>query len=130
MLPSYVQQVATPSLYDVGYEVQLEILDYLQSKDLPVVVLEAREVLLNPSKVLKTLCTQINIPFEDNMLHWKAEARPEDGSWAKYWYKSVHQSTGFARYKPKTAPFPEHLKPLLAECQPYYDKLYDLAIKS
>lgn len=130
MLPSYAQQVKTPSLYDVGYEVQLEILNYLTSKNLPVAILEAKEVLLNPRKVLTTLCEQIEIPFDDNMLQWQAGARPEDGSWAKYWYKSVHQSTEFAPYKPKTTPFPERLKPLLSECQPYYNQLYNLAIKA
>ncbi|MDX1523578.1 MAG: sulfotransferase family protein, partial [Anaerolineae bacterium] len=62
------------------------------------------------------------------MLHWEAGARPEDGVWAKYWYDSVHRSTGFNRYRPKTAPFPDHLKPLLAECQPYYDQVAALAI--
>ena len=64
------------------------------------------------------------------MLRWKAGARPEDGSWAKYWYKSVHDSTGFGKYVQKSEPFPEELKPLLEECIPYYEKLNTLAIKA
>ncbi|MFK7948782.1 MAG: sulfotransferase family protein [Saprospiraceae bacterium] len=130
MLPSYNEQVETPSLYDVGYDSQLKILNYLQSKGKKVIVMEAKQVLLNPRKVLSELCKQLEIPFDKAMLEWKAGARKEDGCWAKYWYKSVHKSTGFAPYKPKTKPFPERLKSLLVECQPYYEQLERLAIKA
>jgi hypothetical protein len=62
------------------------------------------------------------------MLHWEKGPLKEDGVWAKYWYKSIHESTGFKPYKPKTKPFPEKLKPLLEECQPYYEQLSKMAI--
>lgn len=130
MLTSYNEQIETPSLQDVGYDLQLQILEYLQSKNLKVIVLEAKQVLLNPQKVLTELCEQIGIPFDEAMLHWEAGARKEDGCWAKYWYKSVHQSTGFAPYKPKNQVFPERLKPLLTQCLPYYEKLEKLALKA
>lgn len=129
MLPSYNEQVETPSLYDVGYESQLKVLNYLQEKGRDVVVLDAKQVLLNPRNVLQQLCERLDIPFDEVMLSWEAGAIPEDGCWAKYWYKNVHRSTGFAAYKPKTKPFPERLKPLLAECQPYYEQLEKLALK-
>lgn len=129
MLPSYNEQVETPSLYDVGYESQLKVLNYLQEKGRDVVVLDAKQVLLNPRNVLQQLCERLDIPFDEAMLSWEAGAIPEDGCWAKYWYKNVHRSTGFAAYKPKTKPFPERLKPLLAECQPYYEQLEKLALK-
>lgn len=130
MLPSYNEQIETPSLYDVGYDLQLKILEYLQSKNQKVIVLDAKQVLLNPKKVLSELCENIGISFDEAMLNWNAGARKEDGCWAKYWYKSVHQSTGFAPYKPKQQLFPERLKSLLAECMPYYEKLEKLALKA
>ncbi|MCB0257253.1 MAG: sulfotransferase family protein, partial [Anaerolineae bacterium] len=68
--------------------------------------------------------------FQEAMLSWPAGARPEDGSWAQYWYHSLHRSTGFGEYVPKTDPFPDSLKPLLAECQPYYRQLSAVAIKA
>ena len=64
------------------------------------------------------------------MLTWPAGPIPEDGVWAPYWYHSVHQSTTFMAYHEKTDPFPEFLKPLLEECQPYYERLYDRALKA
>ncbi|MGB1309272.1 MAG: sulfotransferase family protein, partial [Oceanihabitans sp.] len=74
------------------------------------------------------LCNLIGIPFNTKMLHWKAGARQEDGVWAKYWYANIHKSKGFLEYKPKTQPFPEHLKPLLQECMPHYNKLLKYVI--
>ena len=123
MLPSYAQQVATPTMVDVGYAAHLELIEYLQKIDQEIIVLDARKVLENPQKVFTKLCAKIDIPFDAVMLNWSAGPRPEDGIWAKYWYKNVHQSTGFGEYRKKTEPFPEKLKPLLAQCQPIYDQL-------
>jgi hypothetical protein len=130
MLPSYAQQIEHPTLYDVGYAMHLELLDFLQKLGQTPPVLDSKQTLLNPRAVLSQLCEQIGIPFEETMLRWPAGARPEDGSWQKYWYDAVHRSTGFQPYRPKEGDFPEGLRPLLAQCQPYYEKLATLAIQA
>jgi hypothetical protein len=130
MLPSFAVQIEKPSLHDVGYKFHIELLNYLQSIGQNPPVLDSKQVLLNPKKVLGELCQQIGIPFQEAMLSWEAGVRPEDGSWAQYWYKSVHQSTGFGKYSQKSEPFPELLKPLLEECLPLYEQLSRLAIKA
>jgi len=129
MLPSYLEQVDKPTLGDVGYAAHIDLLKILKDSGEKIIVLDGKNILLNPQKVLKELCFKIGIPFEEVMLSWEAGARPEDGCWAKYWYKNVHKSTGFGVYKPKTAPFPNQLENLLAECQPYYNELSALAIQ-
>jgi hypothetical protein len=129
MLPSYAVNVETPTIQDVGYKQHIELLEYLQSRGQNPPVLDSKQILLNPKKVLNELCERIGIDFQDSMLSWQAGARLEDGSWAKYWYKSVHESTGFGQYVQKSQPFPDSLKPLLAECKPYYEQLSALAIK-
>ena len=123
MLPSYVQQVATPTMMDVGYAAHLALIEYLQEIGQEIIVLDAKKVLDNPQEVLAQLCKKIKIPFDTAMLSWPAGPRPEDGIWAKYWYENVHQSTGFGEYRKKNDPFPEKLKPLLDECQPIYSQL-------
>lgn len=128
MLPSYAEVVTAPTLEDVGYKMQVELLEQLQVADIPVVVLDSKAVLLDPESQLKKLCQAIDIPFDKAMLHWAPGARPEDGSWAKYWYGNIHKSIGFIPYQPKTNPFPEKLKPLLEECLPYYEKLVSFSI--
>ena len=130
MLPSFATQIENLSLRDVGYKFHTELMGQLRSMGQDPPVLDSKQILLNPRKVLGELCERIGIPFQEAMLSWKAGARTEDGSWAKYWYKSVHQSTGFGEYIQKTGPFPEALKPLLEECKPYYEQLSAVAIKA
>lgn len=129
MLPSYAKNVQAPTLADVGYAAHIRLLEYLQARGQHPPVLDSRLVLENPRGVLRQLCERVGIPFDEAMLRWEAGPRPEDGVWAKYWYDSVHRSTGFQTYQPKLDPFPESLKPLLAECQPYYERLAALALK-
>ena len=128
MLPSFHKVINNPSIHDVGYAKHSELLDYFESHNIKPIVLDSKRVLLNPKKVLTQLCEFIDIPFDENMLHWEAGARVEDGTWAKYWYTNIHKSTGFLKYKPKTEPFPKHLEPLLNECLPHYNKLLKYAI--
>lgn len=129
LIPSFAKNVDMPTITDLGYAKQIEVLNYLMDKGKPPVVLESKELLTNPKVIMTKLCEALGIPFEEAMLSWEKGARPEDGSWAEHWYHSVHNSTGFAPYKEKTEPFPEHLKSLLAECEPYYEQLKVLALK-
>ena len=128
MLPSYAEQVSKPTLRDVGYKLHLDLVEYLRSLGQEPAVLDSEATLHNPRGVLEKLCERIGIPFDEAMLSWPAGARSEDGIWAEYWYAGVHRSTGFQAYKPKTEPFPEHLKPLFDECMPYYVALAKEAI--
>ena len=87
------------------------------------------ECLLDPATVLERLCSHLGIPYTVNMLSWPAGPRPEDGIWAPHWYAAIHQTTGFSAYVEKRD-FPEHLELLLSECMPWYDKLYEFAIRA
>lgn len=128
MLPSYAKEIEYPTMRDVGYEQHLELFEFLQNRGDEPVVLQSEKVLKDPLNTLNTLCTAIGIPFEKEMLSWEKGPRPEDGVWAKYWYQNVHNSTGFKPYQAKTEPFPEHLKPLLADCLPIYEELCKYSI--
>ena len=130
MLPSYAENIEHPTMHDVGYAKHLDLLQYLETRGLPTpIILDSKFIQNDPEGVLRKLCEQLGIPFTEKMLRWKAAPLPEDGVWAPYWYKNVHKSTGFKPYQAKTAPFPEHLKPLLTECLPIYEKLQALALR-
>ena len=118
------------AIHDTGFDFQIKILEMAAEWGQEIPVLDSRELLLNPRQVLTTLCERIGIPFAEQMLSWPPGPRPEDGVWAKYWYSNVHKSTGFAPYTAKTDPLPAHLQPLLDECLPYYEQLYQQAIKA
>ncbi|MFY0651292.1 MAG: sulfotransferase family protein [Cyclobacteriaceae bacterium] len=128
MLPSFTKVIENPTMTDVGYAQHTELLDFLVAHQIEPIVLDSKRILLNPEKALKELCQKLGIHFDKSMLSWEKGARPEDGSWAKYWYANIHNSTGFLTYKKKTAAFPEKLKPLLEECIPHYQRLLNLAL--
>ena len=128
MLPSLARQLSVPTLRDTGLLRQAEILDHVLRHGGKPIVLDARELLLDPRYVLQQMCERLDIPFHEAMLRWPAGPKPEDGVWAKYWYANVHASTGFSAYKPKTDAFPERLRPLLEECRPLYERLGRYAI--
>lgn len=129
MLPSLTLQLPHADLRDTGLKRQWQLFLQLAENGNQALVLDARELLLNPRNVLSQLCEKIRLPFDDDMLHWTAGPRPEDGVWAPHWYHAVHQSTGFARYESKPV-FPPALEPLLAECQPWYERLFKYALRA
>lgn len=130
MIPSLTAHIKDPNLHDTGLKIQLDLVKKLASRGIEIPVLDSKEVLLNPAKVLAELCRRLGIPFEESMLSWKPGPRKEDGSWAKYWYSDLHKSDKFIPYKPKTSDFPRHLEPLLEECMPFYEELSSLAIRA
>ncbi|MEZ4681970.1 MAG: hypothetical protein R2932_47960 [Caldilineaceae bacterium] len=117
-------------LRDTGLVIQSTLYQQLLDLGQQPAVLDSKALLQNPHRVLEQLCAHIGIPFDERVLSWQAGARPEDGVWAKYWYNSVHQSTGFERYRAKPAPFPPRLLPLLAQCRPHYEQLAAVALQA
>ena len=129
MLPSLSIQLPEPSLADTGLRRQWELFSDLLNAGQAPAVLDSRELLTSPRTVLGAHCEHVGLAFTPAMLNWKAGPRPEDGVWAPYWYHSVHRSTGFAPYQAKSQ-FPDRLQPLLEECQPWYDRLFEHAIRA
>ena len=130
MLPSLINQVPQPKLADTALARQREIFDYLGERGHQPLVLDSRELLMDPEHVLRQLCTGLSLDFDPGMLSWERGPRPEEGVWAPHWYHVIHTTTGFGPYRAKTSPFPDFLRPLLEECQPYYEYLYSHAIKA
>ncbi len=123
MLPSIVKQIPNPTMQDVGYAAHLELLNYLKDIGQNPLVIDSKDVLMNPQKKLTEFCEFAGIPFDEAMLRWEAGARPEDGIWAKHWYHNVHKSTGFQAYQPKKVPVPKHVGYLYTQCLECYRRL-------
>ena len=127
MLPSLTIQLPHAQLRDTGLRRQWRLYEQLAAAGRAPVVLDSRELLIDPGSVLAQLCADVGLVYDDAMLHWPAGPRAEDGVWAPHWYHAVHQSTGFAPYRPKAA-FPHELEELLADCRPWYDRLFENAL--
>ncbi len=130
ILSSYVKIVDNPAMHDVGIKMQFDLFKKLEAAGKVAAVVDAKQLLLNPQKVLTQLCQKLGLAFDKKMLHWKQGPRPEDGCWAKYWYANVHQSTHFQPYVEKKIQLFGNLAALASKCQPYYEYLFQYAIKA
>lgn len=130
VLASIVHQLPNPTLGDTGLAVQSRLVDQLEARAQNPVVLDSRELLLAPARVLTQLCERVGIEFDSTMLSWPAGARAEDGVWAPHWYANVHRSNGFQPYRPKTRPLLDRLEPVAEQCRPHYEFLYARALRA
>ncbi len=129
MLPSLSIQLPNARLSDTGLKRQWQLVDDLRGRGQSPAIVDSRELLLDPRGVLAALCAYLGLGFDERMLHWEPGPRPEDGIWARHWYHAVHESTGWAPYVPKER-FPPHLEDLLAQCRPWYERLYTHALRA
>ena len=129
MLPSLTRNLPQAGLLDTGLAVQSQLYQDLVERGQKPAIVDSRELLLDPASVLMQLCQHLDLDFDVDMLSWPAGRREEDGIWEKHWYEAVHQSTGFAPHQAKSD-FPDDLRELLNECQPYYDALYCNALRA
>jgi hypothetical protein len=122
---SYIKKNPEPELGDLGFVQQREIFDFVRAKtkSTPPVV-DARDVLENPERILELLCDAVGIPFDAAMLSWPPGFRETDGIWAKYWYDNVARSTSFQPYKPREGAVPDRLREIYDQCRDCYEKLY------
>ena len=129
VLASYARTRSNPTADDLGFSRQMEIFELVRSRTGRVpAVLDSRDVLENPRRLLGLLCDAVGVPFSETMLTWPPGRRPTDGVWAKHWYASVEASTGFAPYRPGNPVIPDALRAIREACEPYYRRLYDLRL--
>ena len=126
VLASYTEKRAEVTLDDIGLPQQVELFDRVaQRTGRAPAVIEARDVLENPRRLLTMLCDSFGLAFDEAMLAWPAGRRESDGVWAASWYDRVERSTGFAPPRPERSfdDLPEALKPLAEAGRPYYERL-------
>jgi len=122
---SYIKKNPEPVLEDLGFVEQCEIFNFVRErtgKAVPVV--DARDVLENPERILRILCDAIGVPFDVAMLSWPPGLRDSDGIWAKYWYHEVARSISFQPYQPREGNVPDRLSEIYEQCRECYEKLY------
>lgn len=124
MLTSLAHKLERPLLEDTGLPQQVEIFEQVRARTgrTPPVI-DAKDVLLDPERLLRLLCDALGVAFRHDMLHWPSGTRPTDGVWAKHWYENVEASTGFGPYRPKSEPVPDHLFEIHEHCRECYDRL-------
>ncbi len=130
LIASFSKVIHTPTLNDIGIKKASELFLFLKKNGKTPLVIDSDELLKNAETYLQKMCDSLHIPYSEKMLSWKKGGIPEDGVWAKHWYKNVHDSEGFAVQKSSSQPLPEHLETLLKEALPYYETLKDNILKN
>ena len=122
---SYIKKNPNPSLEELGFVQQCEIFNFVRTEtnSTPPVV-DAKDVLENPERILRELCNTIGVDFDKAMLSWPPGLRETDGIWAKHWYDAVAKSTSFEPYKPREGNVPNSMRAIYDQCRTCYEKLY------
>lgn len=125
VVASYAAVREDLTLDDIGFVQQAELFDYVAETtgEIPLVI-DSREFLLNPEAGLRRICSRLGLEFETSMLKWPKGRRDSDGVWAKYWYESVWNSTGFAPYREKPLSLGALDTRIADQARPYYERLY------
>ena len=129
VIRSHAKNVPDLKVSDIGLDVQNSLLNrIIESCAVPVVV-DSTNLLMNPKAILKELCQHLGIAFDTSMLSWEPGPKPEDGVWARHWYKNTHESSGFSNKESSRDPMPEKFLPVLEEATVLYDNLKKYACK-
>ena len=95
VINSYVHKRKNPTLLDLGFVQQADILAKVQQMGQRAIIIDSDDILRDPEKFLRLLCGTVGIKFDAAMLKWPKGPKPFDGVWAPHWYDSAHRSAGF-----------------------------------
>jgi hypothetical protein len=126
VIVSYIKKNNDPTLEDIGFVQQAEIFDWVREHTgaIPPVI-DAHDVLENPTKILRSLCEAIGVAFTEAMLSWEPGLRETDGTWAEHWYGEVANTTGFRKpARREREPVPERLGAVYERSREYHARLY------
>ena len=126
VIGSYIKKQGDPTLEDLGFVQQEEIFDWVRGRTggTPPVI-DARDVLENPNRILRLLCDAVDVEFSESMLSWPGGLRETDGIWANHWYGEVARSTSFQPYRARHVEVPKHLREIHDCCRECYERLYE-----
>ena len=125
VISSYLRKHEDPTVADLGFVQQAEIFDFVRTraKSNPPIV-DAKDVLKNPERMLRLLCESTGITFTESMLSWPPGLRETDGIWARHWYTEVANTTSFRPYRPTPDEVPERFRKTYERCRECYERLH------
>jgi hypothetical protein len=130
VIASYVKKREEPALHDLGFVQQAEIFNFVRTRTSSIPpVIDAKDVLDNPERMLRLLCEAVGVEFGKSMLSWPPGLRETDGIWARHWYGEVAKTTSFQPYRPRSARVPAHLQEIYDRCRECYECLHEYRLR-
>lgn len=125
MLTSLLEILPEPRIEDTGYPQQVELFEAERARTgVDPVVIDSRDLLLDPAGMLAALCERVGIEYDPAMLSWEPGVRETDGCWAEAWYGNALSSTGFQPYREKEVRVPDRFRALEEEAMSLYQRLH------
>jgi hypothetical protein len=130
VIASYTKKREDPALADLGFMQQAEIFEFVRSRtNSTPPILDTKDVLENPERMLRLLCGAVGVEFSESMLSWPPGLRETDGVWARHWYGEVARTTSFQPYRPSEVKVPVHLQEIHDRCRECYDRLCEYKLR-
>ncbi|UWQ77042.1 HAD family hydrolase [Leisingera sp. M658] len=123
VIASYAVKRENPTLEDIGFRQQAELLELVRSWGHAPVVVDSHDIRNDPAGKLEQLCETVGMPYSPKMLTWPRGGHKDDGVWAAHWYGAVWNSTGFAGPEGPLPEVPEDLQPVLQAALPLYEQM-------
>ena len=128
VLLSLAKKTEVVDAWATGLPQQAIIIDRVLESNSPLIIVDVKDILLDPNSMLQKICASLEIPFDQSMLSWKAGPKDCDGNWAHHWYDSVWKSTGFAEYQLRLGELSDEHESVLQEVMPIYERLHALRL--
>ena len=125
VIPSFLKKNTLIDINELGYLQQLQLLQY---HDYQIPIVDAKDILMNPERMLMKICSVFKIDYKKEMLSWNKGPHPQDGIWGKYWYDTLWKSTTFSLYKENNSIINGAYTDILEKCILIYDELYQYRI--
>jgi len=130
VIASYTKKREDPALADLGFMQHAEIFEFVRSRtNSTPPILDTKDVLENPERMLRLLCGAVGVEFSESMLSWPPGLRETDGVWARHWYGEVARTTSFQPYRPSEVKVPVHLQEIHDRCRECYDRLCEYKLR-
>ena len=123
VISSFTKKNKLKSVEELGYPQQYEIIKFLKKMNKTFIIIDSKELLMNPEKLLSDWCSKINIKFYKSMLKWEKGNHINDGIWWESWYDNVIKTTGFDKYEKKDINIENKYDSIYNESMKYYSYL-------
>ena len=128
VVASYAKRRGAVAPEDLGFLQQVSLLEWLEERGQPVVVVDSADIRRAPEATLQRLCAALELPWDPAMLQWAPGPRDSDGVWAAHWYDAVWASTGFTPPPPVPAAVDPALQPVVDAVMPAWEALQARAL--
>jgi hypothetical protein len=127
-LPSLYARLPDFSIEEAGYRALRVLFERVRAQGLPVVVIDAEDLVQRPEAMMRAYCAAVGRAFRPEALAWEARPDCRVNLWddTDDWHRTVKASRGFeARAQSGYADIDEvpRLRRMLALCLPEYERL-------